>query len=445
MNQNAVPADRFSRVANIAGLMINVASTTAKQAVQRYMQVGAERRWTLTTVQGERGNVIQQAMASDENVKLLVDCLCKMRGTALKFGQLLSLQYGILPESIRRALVDVRHRADVMPEEQVIQILRNELGDGWRDKFEVFDLQPMASASLGQVHSAVTKDGRRVCVKVQFPGVADSIDSDVANLIFICTKTNLIPKNFFIKQFARELKVELTTECDYGNEASFYKIFKQLQLEGFSVPDVIDEVSTRRVITTEFVPGVPVEDCKHLPQHVRDSIGDRLLRISLSELFIFGLMNTDPNPSNYLYDEKTDLIGLIDFGSCRSFNPEFVREYSKLVLASVDEDTEKIVSLSRSLGFLGDEDTDEMVRHHVESVLITGEPFRHDGRFDFRKHDIIQQCREKASIILKIRKQPPPPEVYSLHRKLAGCYVICQLLGAHVDAKSIFETISQAL
>eukprot|EP00371_Babesia_bovis_P000568 XP_001609215.1 ABC1family protein [Babesia bovis T2Bo] len=454
MNQNTLPADRYSRAATVAGkaqqtyammfigFMLKAASLTAKQAVQRYLQVGPKHM--IKRVQGERKSLLKGSMSSDEHVDLLIDCLCKMRGTALKFGQLLSLQYGILPERIRKALVAVRHRADVMPLEQVHQIMQKELGHNWKTLFREFKDQPLGSASLGQVHEAITADGTRVCVKVQFPGVAESIDSDIANLIFICTKTNLIPKSFFVNQFAREIKVELNSECNYENEANFYKIFRQLVLDGFNVPRVMEHLSTKRIITTEFVTGVPIEECKYLPQDIRDSIGDRLLRLSLSELFIFSLMNTDPNPSNYLYDEHTDIIGLIDFGSCRSYNQGFVEEYFRLVQASVNEDIEQINTLSKSLGFLNDHDTEEMLKHHAESVLITGQPFRHQGRFDFSACDIIQRCREKASIILKIRKQPPPPEVYSLHRKLAGCYVMCNLIGARVDARNIFIDIARA-
>ncbi|KAK1444132.1 ADCK3-like domain containing protein [Babesia gibsoni] len=421
--------DRRRFASGTDGLMINMASGAAKEAAYRY-------------IQGERGNLLQQSMKNDENMKLLVDCLCKMRGTALKFGQLLSLQYGILPETMRKALISVRHRADIMGVEQINRIMATELGQNWREMFQEFELHPMASASLGQVHRAVTKDGKKVCVKIQFPGIGDSIDSDISNIMFLCTKTNLIPQNLFLKHFAAELKVELTSECNYNNEANFYKIFKQLTLDGFMVPNVIDEMSTKRIITVEFVPGVPIEDCKHLPQSVRDSIGKRLMQLSLSEIFLFGLMNTDPNPSNYLYDQATDLIGLIDFGSCRSYNQKFVADYYKLVQASVEQDLEKIRHLSYKMRFLNDQDSEEMVQHHVESVLITGEPFRHEGLFDFGASDIIQQCRKKASIILKIRKQPPPPEVYSLHRKLAGCYVICQLIGARVNAHDIFKEIS---
>ncbi|KAK1937326.1 putative ABC1family protein [Babesia divergens] len=440
MNQSSLPANRFSRAAAVAGLMLNMASATAKEAVHRYMQV----RKPLNATDGERRDIIQHSLASEENLKLFVDCLCKMRGTALKFGQLLSLQYGILPESVRKALISVRHRADVMPEEHVKGMMARELGNNWQEMFKEFDFQPMASASLGQVHNAITKDGKRVCVKIQFPGVADSIDSDISNILFICTKTNLIPKNVFLSNFANEVKVELTSECDYKNEASFYKIFKQLLLGGFTVPDVIDALSTKHVITTAFVPGVPIEECRYLPQDIRDSIGDRLMRLSLSEIFIFGLMNTDPNPSNYLYNSQTDLIGLIDFGSCRSYDPKFVKDYYELVSASVSQvnDIASIRELSYRMGFLSRQDSEQMVHHHVESVLITGEPLRFEGRFDFGANNIIQQCREKASIILKIRKQPPPPEVYSLHRKLAGCYLICQLLRSRVEAHRIFKEIT---
>ncbi|KAK2197056.1 bifunctional ABC1 atypical kinase-like domain/Protein kinase-like domain superfamily/ADCK3-like domain/Protein kinase domain [Babesia duncani] len=431
MLENHIPSDRFSRAAAIAGLVVNVASNTAMDVISRY-------------VQGERQNVIKQSLSSDKNVKLLVDCLCKMRGTALKFGQLLSLQYGILPEVLRKALIQVRHHADIMPRWQVEDVMSRELGKDWIHKFKSFDFNPIASASLGQVHKAVCLDGQDVAVKIQFPGVAASISSDIDNLQLICKTFGLLPERFFVDQFANELKVELQSECNYVNEAQFYEIFRQLQLDGFHIPQLITPLCTSRVLTLHFVEGIPIENTRTLSQDVRNSIGDRLLHLSLCELFLFGLMNTDPNPSNYLYNATNDVIGLVDFGSCRRFSPKFVSEYFELVKASVEENDSEIIRLSSSLGFLSEKDSIEMKQCHLASVLITGEPFRTQGRFDFGSSDIIKQLRRNASVILQKRTQPPPPEVYSLHRKLAGCYVICQMINAKVAASDIYHEIASA-
>lgn len=181
-----------------------------------------------------------------------------MRGAALKLGQMLSIQdEQIIPPAVLVALERVRQGADVMPQKQLDKVLISELGPDWRSKLVEFDLQPIAAASIGQVHKAVLLDGTEVAVKVQYPGVADSISSDVDNLLTLLRYASVVPPQLYLEEAVRVAKAELARECDYSLEAENQRKFRDLMdgTKGFYVPKVVDSLSSSRVITTEMVKG----------------------------------------------------------------------------------------------------------------------------------------------------------------------------------------------
>ena len=164
----------------------------------------------------------------------------------------------LIPKPISEALARAQKSADIMPQSQLYQMLASELGKDWRSKFESFDEKPIAAASIGQVHKALTKDGIDVAVKVQYPGVATSIDSDIENLKRLFVYTNMLPKSFFVGDIINNMRTELKEECDYFAEARKQTEFRNLfkDYEGFYVPKVISDLSTRHVLTSEWIDGV---------------------------------------------------------------------------------------------------------------------------------------------------------------------------------------------
>ncbi len=182
-----------------------------------------------------------------------------MRGVPLKLGQALSIQEdAVVPKVIRDALERAQKSADIMPKSQLHEVLKTELGENWEQMFEEFNPKPIAAASIGQVHKARTKKGKDVAVKVQYPGVSESIDSDLANLKRIFKYTGLLPKTIFVDDLIKNTRIELKEETDYIIEAE-----KQLKVKAmlkgqkdYNVPDVITEMSTKQILTTEWVDGV---------------------------------------------------------------------------------------------------------------------------------------------------------------------------------------------
>ncbi|GKV23352.1 hypothetical protein SLEP1_g33087 [Rubroshorea leprosula] len=246
-----VPATPFSRAFGFAALGAGLAWGTVQESAKRLV---------FGPSQSQDKQSAASPFLSEKNAERLAFALCKMRGAALKIGQMLSIQdQSLVPAPILAALDIVRQGADVMPKKQLNQVLEAELGLDWSSKLSSFDYEPMAAASIGQVHRAGTKDGMHVAMKIQYPGVADSIESDIQSVKLLLDYTNLIPKGLYLDRAMKVAREELSRECDYELEAANQKRFRDLlsnaNAEGFYVPLVMDDLSSKRVLTTELVSG----------------------------------------------------------------------------------------------------------------------------------------------------------------------------------------------
>jgi aarF domain-containing kinase len=270
-------------------------------------------------------------LLSQSNIERIVEKLTKMRGAALKLGQMLSIQ-GIpalnlilednaaMPVELQEILQRVQNNANHMPEHQLRKVLSREWGAHWEESFQSFDMIPIAAASIGQVHKAVLLDGTAVAVKVQYPGVSQSILSDLDNLKALILLGNFLPKGLYLDNTIRVAQQELTLECDYMREADAMDRFREwIALDSFlHVPKVYREYSTKSILVTEFVQGVSLGKLMNLPQEKRNEvrqddgfitkIGTQLFLLCMKELFKYRFMQTDPNWTNFLYDPENDKV-----------------------------------------------------------------------------------------------------------------------------------------
>lgn len=395
-------------------------------------------------------NVKPAINISEAQAERLAEGLCRMRGAALKIGQMLSLSdETMIPPQIAKALERVRTQADVMPKRQFEKVMTNEFGSDWREKFggDNFEDLPVAAASIGQVHRTVLPDGRMCAVKVQYPGVAESITSDINNLKTLLSIGNFLPAGLYIDSVMAVAREELAAECDYLREAAAQERFRANvgADPDFEVAEVVRSHSTARVLTTTWVKGMPIDQVsvteRGLPQSVRDGVARKLLKLTLNELFTWRFMQTDPNWGNFLYDPEKDVIGLLDFGASRHFKKAFVDDYLRLVWAAANKDTKTITDISIRLGFLTGLESKAMLHAHVESGLVVGEPFLTNEPFDFHGSGITQRVSQYGEVFAHERLTPPPTEVYSLHRKLAGAFLICIRMGAKMKCRDLLEEV----
>ncbi|KAJ1912756.1 hypothetical protein H4219_005485 [Mycoemilia scoparia] len=422
-----------------------------------------------TSTSNSNSNSQSSLFLNKSNIDRLVNKLSKMRGAALKLGQMLSIQdntsNAISPE-LEQVLIRVQNSANYMPVKHLNKVMAKELGRSngnskdWKaGKFSEFNEIPFAAASIGQVHEAklskrlADKYGfERVAVKVQYPGSAISIDSDLDNLSSLLVMSRLLPRGMYLESTIASARKDLKLECDYEYEGSQLDKFGKLLspenknpgnsvgvFEAFRIPKLVPELSTKQVLTTEYIPGIPLSKTTKYDQETRNWIGSKIMELCLLELFKFGVMQTDPNWSNFLYDHQTKKIGLIDFGATRTFSPEFLDMYGRLLAsAGYHNDRKLCEKVSLEIGYLTGHETRLMKDSHVDSVMILGEPFRFEGEYDFSNQTITHRIRETIPVMLKHRLTPPPEETYSLHRKLSGAYLLCAKLGAKVNCYVIF-------
>ena len=432
----AVPVTRFARALGFARLGASLAWGTARQGATRL-------------VSPNQSQDDSSLFVHSENADQVAATLCRMRGAALKLGQMLSIQdSSLLPPALHRALAQVRQGSTAMPVRQLHEQLSSQLGRDWRDLFQEFDEQPTAAASIGQVHRARTHEGRAVVVKVQFPGVAQSITSDLNNLGMLVKWSNMAPKGLFLDNIIKVGQAELSVECDYERELLNQRRIKQLVQEdeflvreNVVVPDVVPELSTEQILTSEFMPGGTIDKASNLSADERNRIGRAILYLTMQELFVWRFMQTDPNWGNFLYDTSTRRIALIDFGATREYSKDFVDGYIRIVWAAANRDEETLMAQSYRMGFLTGQENDEMKRAHLLSGFTVGEPFQQSDPFDFKASRISTRMGEHTAVFLRHRLTAPPTEVYTLHRKLAGAYMLCIQLGAVVSSRDLLENI----
>jgi len=429
-----VPEGRTRRLLHFGRAVAEMAAGAAVEGVTRLAR-------------GERPD-LAQLMLTPGNARRLAERLSQMRGAVMKVGQLLSMDgHGMLPAHFAELLGGLRDQAHVMPAVQLAEVLEREYGALWHKRFKRLSFEPVAAASIGQVHRAETHEGRVLALKIQYPGVRRSIASDMANLALLARTPGVVPAGLdprAVPALLARVQAQLEHETDYRAEARAAREYRERLGHDpvLTVPEVAEEHCTDHIIATDFAPGVPVDRLAHAgaSQQQRDHVAAALSRLAVREFFQMRLVQTDPNFGNYLFDAASGRIALIDFGATEAVTPGRVEQLRELGRALRADDVARIEAAADDAGFTAAADLPAQRRGVIDLMRLAGEPLRHAGAYDFGASTLFARSFEqgRAQFFGAGYARTPPPDLLFLQRKFAGTFMLCARLRAQVDLHQVF-------
>jgi len=359
-----MPTGRVRRTAKVGGLM-------GGQAARSYATKAAN----LTRSERARHEAAErrQVQAAEQ----IVDVLGSMKGAAMKVGQVASfIDTGTLPpevqERLQAKLAELRDSAPRASFEDMRAVIEADLDEPIEDLFSDFEEEAVAAASIGQVYRARLADGRRVAVKVQYPGVAQAVRADLQNLGLILRVGKKIAPGMDAKAMATEIRERMTEELDYEHEAQAHRaIARSWRGHPFVVvPDVVTRLSRERVLVTEWVDGLGFEQVKELDQSNRDRFGEIVFRFFFGSLYRNGHFSGDPHPGNYLLMDDGH-VAFLDFGMTKRVERADVDAEIEALRSGISGDADGLRAHLASLGFFEADDpvvTAERLMAHFRDV-----------------------------------------------------------------------------
>ncbi len=431
----SVPRGRLSRLGQFGRLAGGVAGGMLAEGARRLAD-------------GERPRM-RDMLLTPGNAARVADRLSHLRGAAMKLGQMISLDSGdMLPPELSDIMARLRERAHHMPPPQLQRVLTAEWGKDWRTRFARFDPAPIAAASIGQVHRATTRDGRDLAIKIQYPGVRESIDADVDNVATLLRVSGLLPRELDIAPLLAEAKRQLHEETDYVREGAQMEAYRRLlrNRPEFLVPTLDPDFTTANALAMTYVAGRPIEAVADAGQDERDRVAASMIDLVLAELFEIGVMQTDPNFANFRYQPETGRIVLLDFGATRAVQAGTAAAYRTMLAAGLSGDRDAIREAAVAAGFMGPA---AATRHRplVDQMIdVIVAAVNRDDRFDFADRSFLAVIREQAMTMANDRAtwHIPPTETLFVQRKISGIALLAARLRARVDIRSKVAAVTGA-
>ncbi len=381
--------------------------------------------------------------AHAEAGELIAQTLGELKGAVMKVGQMASIAGDLLPEELAKSLTALQREAPPMDFEVIAEQIERELGAAPPMLFERFDVEPFASASIGQVHRARTDDGREVVVKVQYPGVDDAVDSDLAHLKLALRASGLIKVDRkALDAVFGELRARLHEELDYCNEADNVRLFGEYYQgnDMVVVPQVVGERSSQRVLTLTYEPGHHISDLDTFEQGTRDEIGASLFRVLADQIFGLQVLHADPNPGNFAFRPDGTIV-LYDFGCVKRLDPEIIEAYRETIRAGFAEDYEGIEDGLVRLGARNPEGPSVPLSYYKPWRDIFMRPLLGEEPYDFGTSRLQQEALKLVPGSLKyLSSFQPPVELVFLDRVVVGHYGNLRALGARGQFRPLLES-----
>ncbi len=421
------PVGRLARLGRVAALSARGSAGLAMRALRKV--AGAD---ATETERSTLGHVVQ--------------ALGEMKGAAMKLGQALSMDVDALPPELRNIAARLQSSAPPLDSEEIVAIIEDELGAPPERLFAEFDPAPLAAASLGQVHAARLHDGREVVLKVQYPGIAEAVDADFANIALMVRAAGLTSKLLDGSAYVEELRREIRLETDYVLEAQRARGFRELFASepDLLVPEPIPERSSSRVLCLTRVRGQTLQQFleSNPDADARWRVSEQLIRAVHGPFYSAARIHADPNPGNFLVTGDGRLA-LLDFGCVKSFREDFVGIIQGFLATELRGEPYDVLAGVRAAGFVVD--TDEATARSLLADLmeIAARPLRAET-YDYARDTTVPDMRalglRRAGDFLRLR---PPADAVMLGRAVSGCAQNLRALGARGEVRAVYLKLLQ--
>jgi len=422
--EDKLPTSRVSRTARIGGL---AAGQAMRQAGTHVANVGRGKDRRAAAL--ERRHV--------EAAEQIVEALGRMKGAAMKLGQVMSfLDVGLVPEEHReefqRKLAALRDAAPTVTFKDMRRVMEEELDDRLEDVFDELDEEPIAAASIGQVYRATTPDGRRVAVKVQYPGVAAAVRADMQNLGLILRLAKRIAPGMDPEAIGQEIRERIGEELDYEleaqNQRALARIFRGHPF--IHVPDVISSLCTERLMASEYVEGVGFEELKRYPQEDRDRIGEILFRFYFGCLYRHHQFSGDPHPGNMLLRDD-GRVAFFDFGLFKRMPARAVDLEITVQRAVIEGDTDTIMRVGAETGFFPEPerfDPERVLKHFRAATSWYTADENIELSPEYATEVLINMGDPRSEYFGQLRHESAPPDhIFGRRMEVLTLAVLSQL------------------
>lgn len=391
-----------------------------------------------------------------EQAKILTESLGNLRGAAMKAGQLLSLDLDdyFPPEAIQ-ILSQLQHQVWESPDLDLSSTLRKELSPAQLQRLQDIQLKPFAAASMGQVYRAKV-DGKPVVIKAQYPDLEKSITNDIRALKKILSAFCMLTgRSMNLDYLFTEIEEVLLQEVNYLNEAQALEKFSDLfsshnwRYAKVTTPRPLSDLSTKNILCLTYEPGLTLKEWMDTApaKAKREIVAKTLLELYIMEFFVWGFVQTDPNPGNFLIRENPhpEIIAL-DFGASKYYPQDFRNKYVELLRSIHSSSPEAILDNAISFGLLDARESRESKLIFVELMKLGMSPLFNDTpgkKFNFKNDDFLKDnSRLSRQLIQSLKFSPPPHKLIFLHRKLGGVFAILRKLEVELDLQEYWERIT---
>jgi predicted unusual protein kinase regulating ubiquinone biosynthesis (AarF/ABC1/UbiB family) len=419
VEKKSLPRGRLRRLSKLAGMGAKIGKSLVGTGVRR---------------------VFGDDSLPTEAAEKVFATLGELKGAAMKVGQAVSMAADGLPPEMRDVVSRLFSQAPALPFPEIKEVVERELGAPIEQRFQTFSQEPMAAASLGQVHRATTRDGAQVAVKVQYPGVAEALEDDLKNAGLLAKALGTGLRD--ARDYYDEVRREVSAELDYGRELAFVEDYRRYLAPwpDLVVPHVYRELSSSRVLTLELLEGPTLgaylKTAREQPLPERNRIGEQLERAVYTPFLLHGVIHADTHPGNFVVMSGSRL-GVLDFGSIKHFSVAFWRCYKDALTAGLEGEHPDLLELTRSGGFRIELEPARARALLEEVAHIVSKPLH--GPYDWASDTIIEELRAlKGRRMLDLMKVRPPPEAVMFFRSIGGVAYNMRALGYSGDLRPVF-------